>query len=247
MKTFSNHRFVGFSNDFLENRIGIKSKQNNPKIFFNTKSEKSKKVLMRFLIHNKKKILQHCKDVRMNYKKYFIKKTAHARRIAFVDQGHVCTVQKNVEKIMKKKYLGFYFYSSNKSKNYFGCFDLKNSFFSLHQIFFESLFTAPHGTVKFIKNGRPFFDKIYKNQKKNFNIKNKIVFGIKSFIKEFYNEYKNNNFFKNFAKDQSLRNFSDFIFGQFVVNNKIISKSITNSFYHDNKYVKSSTYQLKFK
>ena len=247
IKTFSNHRFVGSSNDFLENRIGIKSKQSNPKIFFNTKSEKSKKVLMRFLIHNKKIILQHCEDVRKSYKKYFIKKTYLAKRIAFVDQGHVCTVQKSIEKIIKKKYLGFYFYSSNKSKNYYGCFDFKNSFFCKHQIFFESLFTAPHGTIKFLEKDKPVFDKIYKNQKKYFKVKTKIVLGIKNFFNEFYKEYKDNYFFNNFAKDQSLRNFSDFMFGQFIINNRIISKSITNSFYHDNSYVKNSTYKLKFK
>jgi predicted HAD superfamily hydrolase len=248
VKTFSKHRFIGSSEEFLENRIGMKYKKSNSKFFFNTKYKKSKKVLIRFLIDNKKKILQHCEDVRINYIKYFVKIVSCKKKIAFVDQGHVCSVQKGIEKIMKKKYLGFYFYSSSKSKNYFGCFDLKKSFFSKHQIFFESLFTAPHGTVKSLKNNMPVFEKIYTNQKKIcFDIKIKIIMGIKKFIIDFYNENKNNHFLYNFANDQSLRNFSDFMFSQFIVNNSIVSKSITNSFYHDNTYVKNNIYQLRFK
>ena len=177
------------------------------------------------------------------YKKYILKQISKYR-VAFVDQGFYGTSQNSIEKIFNKFFFGIYL--CLEKKNYYrkSLFEFKNSHFYNDQIFFESLFTGPKGSVKNInKKGNFIYQKKFKNQKK-FAKKRAIFSGMIDFIKDFNKIVNINYHTNNIFLEDNCKEISDCLFGLMKKNKKNLSNKILNTFYHDNQFVKKKTYKL---
>ncbi len=131
-----------------------------------------------------------------------------------------------------------------KDKYQDGLFDYKNSHFFHLQPFFESLFTAPHGTY-ISMNKNKFIKEEKKTNQKNFLIKKKIYYGIERFVTEFYDIHHEDLRKKTINKD--LITISDELFGKFGELSKTFSNDIIKSFYFDNTFVRKDENLLKFR
>ena len=160
------------------------------------------------------------------------------KNIAMFDQGFFGTAQSMIEKIMNRKFYGIFLSYYKKDKKRFGLFDYQKSNFRDLQIFFESLYTSPQGSVKNINSKHSFvFDKKGQSQKA-FNCINKVFEGIFSFISDFnyiYSIKKNSTKFK---INKEITHFADTLFGLFKENKLVISPKIKKIFFHENIFVK---------
>ncbi len=245
LDSFKIHRFEGNISELIKNRFGLNNLKKN--LFNKNIKINSKKNYKKFSSHVKElssQILKKSLITRKNYLKY-LKRTIKNKKTLIVDQGYHGSVQKYLEKIMKQKYYGLYICHYLPSQKIQSFIDYDYSYFRKHQIFFESVFTAPHGTVIDINKYQNFiYEKRQKNQKL-FNLKKLIFKGMFDFSLEYI---KLLNIKKNLTKIQYKKDcthLSDFMFGGSLSNKKIIDVKILKSFYHDNFFVKNKSYQLK--
>ena len=242
--SFKKHRFLGLFKDLTQERFNITlSKENikNSNYLIDTRRD-TLKLKMLLKIENDK-IINKSLQIRNEYKKYILKQFSNYR-IAFVDQGFYGTSQKSIEKIFNRKFFGIYV--CLKDKDYYKkcLFDFKNSYFYNHQIFFESLFTGPKGSVINInRKGNFIFQKKFKNQKK-FDDKRVIFSGMLDFIKDLNKIVNINYHTDNIFLENDCKEIADCLFGLMKKNKKNLSNKILNTFYHDNQFVKKKTYKL---
>ena len=211
--SFKRHRFFGLFKDLMQERFNISpSKENNKNLnnVIDTRKEISKlKILLKT---ENDKIIESSLQTRIQYKKYILKQISKYR-VAFVDQGFYGTSQNSIEKILNKFFFGIYF--CLEKKNYYrkSLFEFKNSHFYNDQIFFESLFTGPNGSVNNINKKFNFiYQKKLKNQKK-FAKKRAIFSGMIDFIKDFNKKININYHTNNIFLEDNCKEISDCLFG----------------------------------
>ena len=235
LKSFKRHRFFGDKKTLFQNRFGITySNKDKDKEIIN--SENNYKKLKLIISENLNKILDNSKIERKNYINYLNGLIKKEDRIAISDQGFYGTVQHSIEKILKRKFFGYYLCSyktiTNNKRVIKGCYDYNSSNFKKMNFMFETVFTAPYGTYLKSCNNKKFTNDKKMTNQKNFRNKELIVEGIKKFLNDLENSKLIN------SKELILNSdFSDSIFSLLNSNVFRFSSKISESFYFDNNYV----------
>ena len=161
------------------------------------------------------------------------------------DQGFFGTTQSMIEKIMNRKFYGVFLSYYKYDKKRFGLFNYRKSNFRDFQIFFESLYTAPQGSVKNISSKNKFvFNKIEKNQK-DFRNRNKLFEGVFNLISDFNYIYPLKSKHQKLKINKDIINLADTLFVIFREHKFFISPNIKKVFSHENTFVKEKKYILK--
>ena len=201
---------------------------------------------MRYVLKKfKKQILKSSYQTRERYLIYLNNMIKKNENIAMFDQGFFGTTQSMIEKIMNRKFYGIFLSYYKKDKKRFGLFDYKSSNFKKLQIFFESLYTSPEGSVKNINSKNNFiFNKKEKSQR-DFNNRDKVFSGIFEFISDFNYIFPLKNNLVDIELNKDITDLADTLFGLFKDNSLLISPEIKQIFFHENTFVKKKKYVLK--
>lgn len=246
INSFVRHRFEGRLKYLLKTRFNLNQKIEKKKnIFLNNK--KNLKIISKYLLPYKHKILEKCKLTRLNYLKY-LKKIIPKRnaKTAFIDQGFMGTAQTKIEKILNRNFYGIYYCNYKKKNNIFSCYQYKNSNFYNNQIFFECIYTAPHGSlIDFGQKNNPILSSKSINEN-NFQNKNEIFEGDLDLTRDFLNMVNIKKEILMISNDRDFKKICDLMFGLTNINSINCSKKILNAFYHENFFVKEDIKKLKF-
>jgi hypothetical protein len=223
-ESFKLHRYEGDINDLLFDRFGIKT--NIPKKWIDTKLE------LPNLSEWIKSIITKSNELRIEYKKYIDSIVGSAKNIVMVDSGFQGTTQYYLEKVYGYKFKGRYFtYKGNLSiKDAEGLYPFYESKFKDNIIFFESVFIDKVGTYIDLINGE-FVNSDWETTQSDFEDKQKIIEGIKQYI-------KSNISLPHLYSPQI--EFGDFIFNKMCEKGYVENESLFNSFKHENKFVRNN-------
>lgn len=182
-------------------------------------------------------ILDKSDIIRREYGKYVTEIIGDSKNVIMVDNGYQGSTQYNIEKAYNVKFKGRYFtYKGNENledvKGFYN-FDeckLKDNF-----IFFESVFIDKIGSFIDIKDG-VFINENTNSNELRFEEKQKIVKGIKFFIKDILKLNPN--------LSQLSYNFSDYLFNLMCAKDYILNDKLFECFYHDNTYTRNFTKKI---
>lgn len=223
-KSFELHRYEGDINDLLFDRFGIKI--NVPKQWIDTTKGLPDLSDWVELIITKSKKLQ------IEYKEYIDTTIGSAQNILMVDSGYQGTTQYYLEKIYGYKFRGKYFtYKGNLPiKDAIGLYPFYESKFKDNIIFFESVFVDKVGTYIDLIDGK-FVNSDWEITESDFENKQKIVDGIKQYIKDNISDLV-------ISHQQIL--LGDTMFDKMCQKKYIQNESLFDSFKHENKFVRNS-------
>ncbi len=246
LHSFYVHRFYGIFSDLLSERFGISIKRGdkNSNKFIDTRNNLDD--VNKFISEYKADIISNARIERENYLNYLNKICPSKReKIAMVDQGFNATVQFNIQKIMKRKFIGLYLCAKKENNPYNiktieGFYNYGTSFFCKKTYFFESVFTSPEGShIRFDSYKKLLFDKKKNNQKK-FHYKKNIFNGILEFANDMLDIMPR---IEDIETDSEM---PDNIFGLLGTSDLIISNNIKKTFFLDNQFVRSNDKILNF-
>jgi len=225
--SFKLHKYEGDINDLLFDRFGIKI--NVAKQWIDTKKE------LPDLSQWINLIIEKSNELRIEYKNYIDSIIGSAQNIIMVDSGFQGTTQYYLEKVYGYKFGGKYFtYKGNLDINdATGLYPFYESNFKDNIIFFESVFVDKVGTYIDLKNGKFINDK-WEFTKSDFVEKEKIVEGIKQFIKD------------NKSAGYHIE-FADIVFSKMCEEGYIQNENLFNSFKHTNKFVRNTIKKINRK
>lgn len=239
--TIAEFPYDGTINDFFKDRFNVileNERIGNEKY---SSLQLDKDTFRLILKKYENKIIKQIKKEKKAYLNY-LKQMKVEGHIIVVDLWFHGSIQFYLGKLLKKSLHGFYFCIMKENNKFLktqtmkSCFQKKDDnlakevFLYKNVNFVESFFTAPKGMLKYIdENGHPIYQDKKMNQK-NFDIRYKMLDGIKEYVKYFvtldsihYFEYEENNAF-----------FVDRLFGEWMNGSFIPSVEMKNSFYYDN-------------
>jgi hypothetical protein len=217
--TFKLHRYSGSLKNLFNNRFGIDIDENYIIDTSNQIPDLSKYV---------NQILKNAERVRNEYRKYVLNIVNGFSNVGMVDSGFQGTTQYNIENTFGITLKGRYItYKGNLPlTDTKGFCDFYKANFKDNIIFFESIFTDKVGTYVDIIDGEFINENI---EILYFDEKQKIVNGIKQFVKDVFNlqiEY------------QISYEHSDYIFNLMCKKDYVNNNKLFDIFLHDNYYVR---------
>jgi hypothetical protein len=183
-------------------------------------------------------ILNNSNMIRMEYGRYIRDIIGDSKNIIMVDNGYQGSTQYNIEKSYDLNFKGRYFtYKGNENlKDVKGFYNFDECKLKDNFIFFESVFIDKIGSFIDIKNG-VFINEKTKSDELCFEEKQKIIKGIKFFIRDIINLNPNLN-------EVSFK-FSDYLFNLMCSKDYIVNDDLFKSFFHDNTYTRNFTKKIE--
>ncbi len=233
--------YDGDFKSFLKDRFAIEADFDEEQNINMTDIQKDITKLDEHLQKYKTQILKQINEEKVGYRKY-LKSLGLGENYGIVDLFLYGSVQYYLGKFEKKRLQGYYFCINKepsskyyKSQGMSACFQKENDLtgkktnLHIYNVFTEAFFTSPKGMLLYIKeDGTKEYAKEMSNQK-TFNIREAMLDGISSFIRDMLQNYdkKNDIFYTDTM-------FSDELFGCFMNIGFEIPKCMKESFFWDN-------------
>lgn len=226
--SFKLHKYKGSLKDMMHNRFGINivdDFQVDTTIYVPNLTD-----YMDF-------ILDKSNMIRKEYGLYIKEVIGDSKNIIMVDNGYQGSTQYNIEKAYGLKFKGRYFtYKGNENlEDVKGFYNFNECRLKDNFIFFESVFIDKIGSFVDIKDGK-FINEPFNINELHFEKKQKVVKGIKLFIKDILRLNPN-------LSEVSYK-FSDYIFNLFCTKDYVLNDDIFKYFFHDNTYTRNFTKKI---
>ena len=244
LKVLSLHRFAGSYEDFLNNRLNICLKETNTdcqiKLF--SKPIDTQKDLKPFIdIFNKfKNEIRNESSRLQNEMKFQIE--SFPKKLVIIDFGIHGTVNKSITKFTQNV-AGYYLIGSHKNfwnlTNYKFIIAEEDISWSRVGAIFESIFTAPYGTVRDLKDGNVIFDP-YTAECQDIIFRDRISDLVYKKIIELERVFD----FKNKKLEQDLASKILNVVNNFINGNFKISENISKHFHFENTFINKHNRKL---
>ena len=247
--------YIGTFADYLKSRFNIKcltSKTENPKEFINAASDGEK--LLNLLKPYQDKIRQEAEYEQKNYLRYLKKMNINRddMKEAVVDYSYYGTNQYYFQKLLQKRYDGYYFFACHATDNayrnscaLYSCFnepddpEAENSLVKKKSAYLESFLTAPYGMIRHIDESGKWICEPAKTNQRNFAAKEKVNNGIQCYMQNYLSIYGVSD--AN-GVDDTMEALSYYLF---LNQSNFVTDEIKSGFYFDNDMIGSKEMPLE--
>lgn len=247
--------YIGTFADYLKSRFNIECLDNEterPHEIINAASDGEK--LLKLLKPYQEKIWQESENERKNYLRYLQEMNINKddMKEAVVDYSYYGTNQYYFQKLLQKRYDGYYFFACHATDNayrnsceMYSCFndaddpEAENSLVKKKSAFLESFLTAPYGMIRYIDGSGNWICESAKTNQRNFSVKEKVNTGVQCYMKDYLSIYGVSD--AN-GVDDTMEAFSYYLF---LNQSNFVTDNIKSGFYFDNDMIGSKEIPLE--